>query len=108
MMCTLRELQLALRDKIEELEQRDQLIDELEQELGDKDILIRRLRLELDKYKSIVCSPSTTSRSYSRTLNHGVQFRERTKRTAISAESGLFRTPEQLQHALYRVAKSSL
>ena len=106
-MCTLRELQLALREKIEEVQQRDELIDELEEELVHKDLLIQRLRVELDKYKSIVCSAGT-SRAYTRTLNHGVQFKERTKRTAISAESGVFRSADQLQHALYRVAKSSL
>jgi hypothetical protein len=53
-MASLRELQLCLREKIEEVKQRDQLIDELEAELDEKDLLIRRLYSELDKYRAIV------------------------------------------------------
>lgn len=40
-MGTLRDLQLALRNKIEELNQRDRLIDELETELDEKEELMR-------------------------------------------------------------------
>ena len=40
-MGTLRELQLALQEKMEELRQRDELIDELEVELDDKDTMIQ-------------------------------------------------------------------
>ncbi|GFO04262.1 cGMP-dependent protein kinase 1 [Plakobranchus ocellatus] len=58
-MGTLRDLQLALQEKIEELRQRDSLIDELEGELDEKDSLIQRLQTELDKYRSIL--PSATS-----------------------------------------------
>ncbi|XP_005107533.1 uncharacterized protein LOC101852120 [Aplysia californica] len=57
-MGTLRELQLALQEKIEELRQRDELIDELEGELDEKDSLIQRLQTELDKYRSVL--PSAT------------------------------------------------
>uniref|UniRef100_A0A8D3CPL1 cGMP-dependent protein kinase n=1 Tax=Scophthalmus maximus TaxID=52904 RepID=A0A8D3CPL1_SCOMX len=48
---TLRDLQLALQLKIEELRQRDALIDELELELDTKDDLIRQLQLELDRHR---------------------------------------------------------
>ncbi|KAJ0067488.1 hypothetical protein NL108_007957 [Boleophthalmus pectinirostris] len=50
-MGTLRDLQFALQLKIEELRQRDALIDELELELDTKDELIRRLQEELDRYR---------------------------------------------------------
>lgn len=49
---TLRDLQLALQLKIEELRQRDSLIDELELELDTKDDLIRQLQIELDRHRS--------------------------------------------------------
>lgn len=49
---TLRDLQLALQLKIEELRQRDALIDELELELDTKDDLIRQLQIELDCHRS--------------------------------------------------------
>uniref|UniRef100_A0A3P8U0Q4 cGMP-dependent protein kinase n=1 Tax=Amphiprion percula TaxID=161767 RepID=A0A3P8U0Q4_AMPPE len=48
---TLRDLQLALQLKIEELRQRDALIDELELELDTKDDLIRQLQVELDRHR---------------------------------------------------------
>jgi cGMP-dependent protein kinase len=105
-MGTLRELQLALREKIEELRQRDELLDELEQELDEKDELIKCLQVELDKYKSILSSPSL--KAYHRPVNHGVQFKERTKKTAISAESGGFRASQDTHHNLYKVAKSQM
>lgn len=50
-MGTLRDLQFALQLKIEELRQRDALIDELELELDAKDDLIRRLQGELDRLR---------------------------------------------------------
>jgi hypothetical protein len=46
-MATLRQFQLALRDKCEQLVQRDDIIDELEAELVAKDAEIDRLRAEL-------------------------------------------------------------
>lgn len=49
---TLRDLQLALQLKIEELRQRDALIDELELELDTKDDLIRQLQLDLDQHRN--------------------------------------------------------
>ncbi|KAM3611312.1 uncharacterized protein V6R79_016367 [Siganus canaliculatus] len=56
-MGTLRDLQFALQLKIEELRQRDTLIDELELELDTKDELIRRLQEELDRYRATVSLP---------------------------------------------------
>lgn len=56
-MGTLRDLQFALQLKIEELRQRDTLIDELELELDTKDELIRRLQEELDRYRATVNLP---------------------------------------------------
>uniref|UniRef100_A0A8C9RLV9 cGMP-dependent protein kinase n=1 Tax=Scleropages formosus TaxID=113540 RepID=A0A8C9RLV9_SCLFO len=69
-MGTLRDLQFALQLKIEELRQRDALIDELELELDAKDDLIRRLQGELDRYRATLVSNEP----------------QRTKRLAISAE----------------------
>ncbi|XP_034547972.1 cGMP-dependent protein kinase 1 isoform X2 [Notolabrus celidotus] len=56
-MGTLRDLQFALQLKIEELRQRDTLIDELELELDTKDELIRGLQDELDRYRATVSLP---------------------------------------------------
>ncbi|XP_029312643.1 cGMP-dependent protein kinase 1-like [Cottoperca gobio] len=75
-MGTLRDLQYALQEKIEELRQRDTLIDELELELDQKDELIQRLQNELDKYRSVL-RPATAQQ---------VQAQQQTKRQAISAE----------------------
>uniref|UniRef100_A0A7N8XVI8 cGMP-dependent protein kinase n=1 Tax=Mastacembelus armatus TaxID=205130 RepID=A0A7N8XVI8_9TELE len=60
-MGTLRDLQFALQLKIEELRQRDRLIDELELELDTKDELIRRLQEELDRYRATVSLPGPSS-----------------------------------------------
>ena len=119
-MGTLRELQLALQGKIEELRQRDELIDELEVELDDKETMIQRLQTELDKYRSILPKANATTNiavktsehksqgqapvSMSRTSNNltnhdgGISHptgasrisNERTKRLAISGESTSF------------------
>ncbi|KAL4641001.1 cGMP-dependent protein kinase 1-like isoform X1 [Arapaima gigas] len=80
-MGTLRDLQYALQEKIEELRQRDALIDELELELDQKDELIQKLQNELDKYRSIVIPATQHARKKSR-----LQEQQRTKRQAISAE----------------------
>lgn len=80
-MGTLRDLQLSLNEKIEELRQRDDLIDELESELDEKDALIKKLQNELDKYRSIL-KPATTPPVKKRMAT----TRGRIKRTAISAE----------------------
>lgn len=77
-MGTLRDLQLALREKVEELRQRDSLIDELEMELDEKDVLIQTLQNELDKYRSVV-KPTILP-------NKSLTLGGRTKRLAISAE----------------------
>ena len=62
-MGTLRDLQFALQLKIEELRQRDTLIDELELELDTKDELIRRLQEELDRYRASVSLPGSSAAS---------------------------------------------
>ncbi|XP_054860556.1 cGMP-dependent protein kinase 1-like isoform X2 [Amphiprion ocellaris] len=82
-MGTLRDLQYALQEKIEELRQRDALIDELELELDQKDELIQRLQNELDKYRSVI-RPATAQ-----VQAHGLVLQpdqHRSKRQAISAE----------------------
>lgn len=61
LMGTLRDLQFALQLKIEELRQRDALIDELELELDAKDDLIRRLQGELDRVR--LSAPATSAAS---------------------------------------------
>ncbi|XP_068616853.1 cGMP-dependent protein kinase 1 [Brachionichthys hirsutus] len=60
-MGTLRDLQFALQLKIEELRQRDTLIDELELELDAKDELIRRLQEELDRYRATASLPGPSA-----------------------------------------------
>ncbi|XP_060728434.1 cGMP-dependent protein kinase 1a isoform X1 [Tachysurus vachellii] len=84
-MGTLRDLQYALQEKIEELRQRDALIDELELELDQKDELIQKLQNELDKYRSVI-RPATQRVHKERDL----QEQQRTKRQAISAEPTAF------------------
>lgn len=83
-MGTLRDLQYALQEKIEELRQRDALIDELELELDQKDELIQRLQNELDKYRSVI-RPATAQQ----VQHQGLVLQpdqHRSKRQAISAE----------------------
>uniref|UniRef100_A0A6Q2ZBZ9 Cyclic nucleotide-binding domain-containing protein n=1 Tax=Esox lucius TaxID=8010 RepID=A0A6Q2ZBZ9_ESOLU len=84
-MGTLRDLQYALQEKIEELRQRDTLIDELELELDQKDELIQKLQNELDKYRSVI--KPATQQVVKQTELHDQQ---RTKRQAISAEPTAF------------------
>ncbi|KAL5019132.1 hypothetical protein ScPMuIL_004854 [Solemya velum] len=94
-MGTLRDLQLALREKIEELQQRDELIDELEEELDEKDEMIQKLQNELDKYRSVL-KPATQ-----RVQKSVAIYKERSKRYAISAEPANF--PSVL--ALYKTRR---
>ncbi|XP_059373069.1 cGMP-dependent protein kinase 1-like isoform X1 [Carassius carassius] len=100
MMGTLRDLQYALQEKIEELRQRDALIDELELELDQKDELIQKLQNELDKYRSVIRPATQQVQSRSELQEH-----QRTKRQAISAEPA---NVQQLSHVtLPSVAKSA-
>ncbi|XP_029921115.1 cGMP-dependent protein kinase 1-like isoform X2 [Myripristis murdjan] len=89
-MGTLRDLQLALQLKIEELRQRDALIDELELELDTKDDLIRQLQIELDRHRSASQHPNSCGDAESAGVAlqaSGVPDEpQRTKRQAISAE----------------------
>uniref|UniRef100_A0A8C3CCE7 cAMP-dependent protein kinase type II-alpha regulatory subunit n=1 Tax=Cairina moschata TaxID=8855 RepID=A0A8C3CCE7_CAIMO len=86
-MGTLRDLQYALQEKIEELRQRDALIDELELELDQKDELIQKLQNELDKYRSVIRPATQQAQQQSAGTLQGEQ---RTKRQAISAEPTAF------------------
>ncbi|XP_029624853.1 cGMP-dependent protein kinase 1 isoform X2 [Salmo trutta] len=99
-MGTLRDLQFALQLKIEELRQRDSLIDELELELDTKDDLIRQLQTELDRHRNAPQHTGTTGS----TENTGPGLSppvpdepQRTKRQAISAEPTAL-DPAQLTH----------
>uniref|UniRef100_A0A8C7S4D3 cGMP-dependent protein kinase n=1 Tax=Oncorhynchus mykiss TaxID=8022 RepID=A0A8C7S4D3_ONCMY len=93
-MGTLRDLQFALQLKIEELRQRDSLIDELELELDTKDDLIRQLQTELDRYQTSHNAPGGVQVN-SRVVRH--EPPQRTKRQAISAEPTAL-DPAQLAH----------
>ena len=75
-MGTLRELQTMLRDKIEEVRQRDLLLDELEQELDLKDALIIRLQNQLKEALSKVNDAEA-----SRTCSHGHVGHDRATQT---------------------------
>ncbi|KAI9540722.1 cGMP-dependent protein kinase 1 [Dissostichus eleginoides] len=93
---TLRDLQLALQLKIEELRQRDALIDDLELELDTKDDLIRLLQEELDRQRGGQQSGGGAAGAE----DTGVQppaadEPQRTKRQAISAEPTVL-DPSQL------------
>uniref|UniRef100_A0A8C3AA31 Cyclic nucleotide-binding domain-containing protein n=1 Tax=Cyclopterus lumpus TaxID=8103 RepID=A0A8C3AA31_CYCLU len=75
-MGTLRDLQFALQLKIEELRQRDTLIDELELELDTKDELIRRLQEELDRSRATVSLPGSSAATCSAQSedSHGLSY----------------------------------
>ncbi|XP_038826977.1 cGMP-dependent protein kinase 1-like [Salvelinus namaycush] len=104
-MGTLRDLQFALQLKIEELRQRDTLIDELELELDTKDDLIRQLQTELDQHCKALQHPGTTENTGKRYLPDELQ---RTKRQAISAEPTAL-DPAELKHVtLTNYSKSEL
>jgi len=122
-MATLRELQLSLREKIEEVRQRDELIDELEAELEQKDALVNCLYSELDKYRSVVQHRVTFTvdvetppdgRQTPGDVGGGAgspqQVRaggDRTKRQAISAEpTGASRPVGDLRRSLVHVGKT--
>ncbi|KAM6954438.1 cGMP-dependent protein kinase 1 [Aplochiton taeniatus] len=85
-MGTLRDLQFALQLKIEELRQRDTLIDELELELDTKDDLIRRLQGELDRYRATLSppGPSVGVNAGSSESAQNETFRRAKRKTIIS------------------------
>ncbi|KAM3874514.1 cGMP-dependent protein kinase 1-like isoform 2-T2 [Diretmus argenteus] len=99
-MGTLRDLQLALQLKIEELRQRDALIDELELELDTKDDLIRQLQIELDRHRSAsqhLVNPGDATHAGADVQSSAVPDEpQRTKRQAISAEPCTALDPSQL------------
>jgi len=116
-MATLRELQLSLREKIEEVRQRDELIDELEAELEQKDALVNCLYSELDKHRSIVRHRVTFAvdveddvpdgRSGCGTGSPQQTHGDRPKRQAISAEPADTRPLGDLRRALVHVGKTA-
>ena len=53
-MTSLRDLQRSLAYSAEQVRSRDKKILELEQELNDRDITIRSLQVEIDKFKQII------------------------------------------------------
>ena len=53
-MSSLRDLQRSLAYSAEQVQSRDKRIIELEQELMDRDITIRTLQVEIDKFKQII------------------------------------------------------
>lgn len=53
-MSSLRDLQQSLALRIEEVKQRDSLIDHLEREIHARDKQIRSMQAELDKFKQIL------------------------------------------------------
>ena len=119
-MATLRELQLSLREKIEEVRQRDELIDELETELEQKDALVNCLYSELDKYRSVVRHrvkfsveedasddvPDATNSGCGTGSPHQARA-DRPKRQAISAEPADTRPVGDLRRTLVHVGKTS-
>ena len=53
-MSSLRDLQRSLALRIEEVKQRDEIIDSLEREIRQRDRQIRQMQVELDKFKQIL------------------------------------------------------
>jgi len=114
-MATLRELQLSLREKIEEVRQRDELIDELEAELEQKDALLNCLYSELDKYRSVVRHRVTFSVNVDDDIPEGrggcgtgSPPQNRPKRQAISAEPVADTRPlGDLRRSLVHVGKTA-
>jgi len=120
-MATLRDLQLSLREKIEEVRQRDELIDELEAELEQKDVLVNCLYSELDKYRSVVRHRNVTYTVDEETAAGTPEGRaggagspgrcqvrggDRPKRQAISAEPADTRPLGDLRRSLVHVGKT--
>lgn len=62
-MATLRDFQVALQQKIIEIQERDEFIEELEEEIVEKNQHIENLKLELAKYKSLVKALQTSHNS---------------------------------------------
>jgi len=104
-MCTLRELQTALADKIEEVRQRDLLIDELEAELDEKDALITSLQNQLEKYRTAMKTSITASVHAVPEISNGHAAPLKQKRVAISGESV---NVKSMRHTLIRHPKCKM
>ena len=131
-MAMLRDLQKALQCKIHELHQRDEIIDELEQDLKDRDELVKdkdklikdrdelikdkdelikvkdeliiKLEGELDTYKKLLKKTSLVGKTSVHDYEKSSR-KERTKRMAISAECGTT-APQEVN--IKKVSKSQL
>ena len=103
MAVTLKDLQRALRVKIDELRQRDELIDDLERDIGVKDATIKKLNKELETCKSMLRKAQLVPNSS--TEKPADTSKERTKRWAISAESSGHINSQQLDNNIKRVSK---
>uniref|UniRef100_A0AAQ4PNX5 Uncharacterized protein n=1 Tax=Gasterosteus aculeatus aculeatus TaxID=481459 RepID=A0AAQ4PNX5_GASAC len=107
-MGTLRDLQFALQLKIEELRQRDTLIDELESELDTKDELIRRLQEELDRHKATVSLPGSSAASAAACSAQSEDLHPANRKTVISEPFTLDPvTLTMVSHKSYEKSKES-
>uniref|UniRef100_H2YVX4 cGMP-dependent protein kinase n=1 Tax=Ciona savignyi TaxID=51511 RepID=H2YVX4_CIOSA len=84
-MCSLKELQYAIRHCLNELKKKDEAIKALKSDLVEKTSIIQCLYSQLDKYKSIVCSRFRPTWPNSHASPHD-PVQKRLKRNAISAE----------------------
>lgn len=93
-MGSLRELQHALQEKNSEVKMKDCRILGLEQELKRRNEIIRRMEMELDKYRSVL-QPSVATRP------------TRNQRQGISAEPQSYKAVTDASKPLKRHSKSS-
>ena len=69
-MGTLRDLQLALQDKLNELRQHNKLIDKLHNELEEKESVIRNLNNQLDEYRAVSLTPAVAAKNRDSSRNY--------------------------------------
>lgn len=93
-MGTLRDLQSALQQKLEDIRRRDEVIYFLEMEVHRKDVIIQHLQNELDKFKTILkpLTKQVTKNFQAMSSEDGDRGVEpcRVKKQAISAEPNSF------------------
>uniref|UniRef100_H2YVX3 cGMP-dependent protein kinase n=1 Tax=Ciona savignyi TaxID=51511 RepID=H2YVX3_CIOSA len=83
-MCSLKELQYAIRHCLNELKKKDEAIKALKSDLVEKTSIIQCLYSQLDKYKSIILNKTKQPSKIKASPHDPVQ--KRLKRNAISAE----------------------
>ena len=81
--ASLRDVQKELRAKVQELQQRDELIDNLEKELADRDTMIQKLKGDISHYKRILKAAGLLNAPSAEKAKKRVRHR-----MAISAECG--------------------